>query len=292
MTERKHDPDAISIIQAQAAGAESLRAAGVNDPRLEAGSLLAHALRQDRTYVIAHGNDLMTGEQLDRFRTLIARRAAREPLQYIVGYQEFFKLTFEVTPGVLIPRPETELIVEAALELADREGSLSILDVGTGSGCIVISLLHELKNAAAMATDISSNALAVARRNAQRHNVSDRVTFIQADSLAPIERPAAFSLIVSNPPYVPAGDIATLQREVRDHEPLTALVSGADGLDHIRALLRETSHLLHHSGYFIFEIGFGQGDAIEQLVDRTIWHLIEVRKDLQGIPRTVVLQKR
>ena len=292
MTERKHDPGALSIIQAQAAGAESLRAAGVIESRLEAGSLLAHALRRDRTYLITHGNDLVTGEQLDRFRVLIARRAAREPLQYIIGYQEFFKLSFEVTPDVLIPRPETELIVEAALELADRQRSLSILDVGTGSGCIVISLLHELRNAHGTATDISPNALEVARRNAHRHNVSDRVTFTQADSLAPLTQSAAFSLIVSNPPYIPAGDIATLQREVRHHEPLTALASGADGLDHIRTLLRETPPVLSQSGYFIFEIGFGQIDAIEQLVDHAIWRLIEVRKDLQGIPRTVVLQKR
>lgn len=292
MTERKHDPDAISIIQAHAAGAESLRSAGVIDPRLEAGSLLAHALSRDRTYVITHGNDLVHGDQLDRFRTLVSRRAAREPLQYIVGYQEFFKLSFEVTPDVLIPRPETELVVEAALEVADREQSLSILDAGTGSGCIVISLLNELKNARATATDISSNALDVARRNAQRHNISDRVTFIQADSLSLVNQREAFSLIVSNPPYIPAGHIATLQREVREHEPLTALVSGADGLDHIRALLRETPELLRPNGYFIFEIGFGQRDTVEQLVDRAIWRLIEVRKDLQGIPRTVVLQKR
>ena len=253
---------------------------------------MAHALKHDRTYVITHGNDPLTSEQLYRFRTLIARRAAREPLQYIVGYQEFFKLSFEVTPDVLIPRPETELMVEAALELADRERSLSILDVGTGSGCIVISLLNELTNADAMATDISSKALEVARRNAQRHNVSDRVTFIQADSLSQLNQSAAFSLIVSNPPYIPAADIATLQREVREHEPLTALVSGADGLDHIRALLLETPPLLHHDGYFIFEIGFGQREAIEHLVDRATWRLIDVKKDLQGIPRTVVLQKR
>ena len=292
MTERKHDPPALSIIQAQAAGAESLRSAGVLDSRLEAGSLLAHVLNRDRTYVITHGDDMVTSEQLDRFRTLIARRAAREPLQYIVGYQEFFKLTFEVTPDVLIPRPETEIIVEAALELADRERALSILDVGTGTGCIVISLVTELKNARATATDISANALEVARRNAQRQNVSDRVTFVQADSLLTLDPREAFSLIVSNPPYIPAGDIATLQREVREYEPLTALASGANGLDHIRALLRETPQLLHQHGYFIFEIGFGQSEAIEQLIDHKTWRLVEVRKDLQGIPRTVVLQKR
>jgi release factor glutamine methyltransferase len=292
MTERKHDPNAISIVQALAAGAESLRSAGVADPRLEAGSLLAHAVNRDRTYLITHGNDMVSSEQVDRFRTLVARRAGREPLQYIIGYQEFFNLRFEVTPDVLIPRPETEIIIEAALELADRDRALLILDVGTGSGCIVISLLNELKNARALATDISPNALEVARRNAQRHDVSDRLTFVQADSLLKLNQRDAFSLIVSNPPYIPAGDIATLQREVFEYEPLTALVSGADGLDHIRALLRETPQLLHHNGYFIFEIGFGQNDAIEQLVDGETWRLVEVKKDLQGIPRTVVLKRR
>jgi release factor glutamine methyltransferase len=271
---------------------DALQRAGVNDVRREATSLLMHVLGVDRAFVIAHPEKELGDEQSNNFRELLRRRAAREPLQYIVGYQEFFKLRFEVTPDVLIPRPETEIIVEAALELADRERLLSILDVGTGSGCIIISLLNELKNAHATATDISRNALVVARRNAQRHNLGDRLTFIQADSLSPLDQREAFSLIVSNPPYIPVGDIATLQREVGEYEPLAALASGADGLDHIRALLRETPQLLPHHGYFIFEIGFGQRDAIEQLVDRATWRLVEVRKDLQGIPRTVVLQKR
>lgn len=271
---------------------DALQRAGVNEARLEATSLLMHVLGVDRAFVIAHPEKELSDEQSNSFRELLRRRAAREPLQYIVGYQEFFKLRFEVTPDVLIPRPETELIVEAALELVNREPGVSMLDVGTGSGCIIISLLDELKNAHATATDISPNALEVAGRNAQRHKVNDRVTFIQADSLLRLNQRELFSLIVSNPPYIPAGDIATLQREVREYEPLTALASGADGLDHIRALLHETPPLLHHDGYFIFEIGFGQHDAIEQLVDRAIWRLIEVRKDLQGIPRTVVLQNR
>ena len=271
---------------------DALQRAGVNEARMEATSLLMHVLNVDRAFVIAHPENELSDERSNSFRELLGRRAAREPLQYIVGYQEFFKLRFEVTPDVLIPRPETEIIVEAALELADRERSLSILDVGTGSGCIVISLLNELEKARAMATDISPNALEVAGRNARRHNVSDRVTFIQADSLSPLNQREAFSLVVSNPPYIPAGDIATLQREVREHEPLTALASGADGLDHIRALLRETPQLLQSNGYFVFEIGYGQSDAVKQLVDRAIWRLVEVRNDLQGIPRTVVLQKR
>jgi len=277
-----------ALVEAVAA----LQRAAVNEARMEATSLLMHVLSVDRAFVIAHPEKELSDEHSNSFGELLRRRAAREPLQYIVGYQEFFKFTFEVTPDVLIPRPETELVVEAALEVVNREQGISILDVGTGSGCIIISLLNELKNARATATDISSNALEVARRNAQHHNVSDRLTLIQADSLSSLNQREAISLIVSNPPYIPAGEIATLQREVREYEPLTALASGADGLDHIRALLRETPQLLHHNGYFIFEIGFGQRDAIEQLVDRASWRLIEVRKDLQGIPRTVVLQKR
>jgi release factor glutamine methyltransferase len=268
-----------------------LQRAAVNEARMEATSLLMRVLSVDRAFVIAHPENELSDEQSNSFRELLGRRAAHEPLQYIVGYQEFFKLRFEVTPDVLIPRPETELVVETSLEVVNREQGVSILDVGTGSGCIVISLLNELKKARAMATDISSNALQVAQRNAQHHNVNDRVTFIPADSLSALNQREAFSLIVSNPPYIPAGDIATLQREVREYEPLTALASGADGLDHIRALLRETPQLLHSNGYFIFEIGFGQQDAVKKLVDRAIWRLIEVRKDLQGIPRTVVLQK-
>ena len=268
-----------------------LQRAGINEARMEATSLLMHVLGVDRAFLIAHPENELSEEQSDSFRELSRRRAAREPLQYIIGYQEFFKLNFEVTPNVLIPRPETEIIVEAALALVNREQPF-ILDVGTGSGCIVISLLNELKNAHAMATDISSNALEVAARNARRHSVNDRVTFLQADALSQLNQCAAFSLIVSNPPYIPAGDIATLQREVREHEPLTALVSGVDGLDHIRALLRETPPLVQPGGHFIFEIGFGQREAVERLVDRATWELIDVKSDLQKIPRTAVLQKR
>jgi len=262
---------------------DMLQRAGINEARMEATSLLMHVLGVDRAFLIAHPENELSEEQSDSFRELSRRRAVREPLQYI---------NFEVTPDVLIPRPETEIIVESALALVNREQRPFILDVGTGSGCIVISLLNELKNAHAMATDISSNALEVAARNARRHNVNDRVTFLQADALSQLNQSAAFSLIVSNPPYIPAGDIATLQREVREHEPLTALVSGVGGLDHIRALLRETPPLLEAGGHFIFEIGFGQREAVERLVDRATWDLIDVKSDLQKIPRTAVLQKR
>lgn len=270
---------------------EVLKAAGVVEARLEAVSILMHALGVDRTFAIAHQEYQLNDKQLQKFRQLVGRRAAREPLQYITGHQEFFKLKFEVKPGVLIPRPETELVVEAALDFVNRDRSLAILEVGTGSGCIVVSLLHELKKSRAVATDISRDALKVAERNARRHNVSDRLTLLQADGLSAFPERGTFSLIVSNPPYVPEGDIESLQREVREHEPLSALVSGRDGLNHIRALLRHAPPLLHQNGYLVFEIGFGQHDAVEQLVDHAIWRLIEVRKDLQSIPRTFVLQK-
>jgi release factor glutamine methyltransferase len=270
----------------------AFQTAGIDQARMDAIALMTHVLEMERTFLVAHPDHELSNEQLSAFYELTKRRAAREPLQYIVGFQEFFKLRFEVSPGVLIPRPETELIVEAALEIADQRPSLSILDLGTGSGCIVISLLHELPQAHALATDISHRALEVAERNSQRYHVRERLTLVQADGVAALSKAAPYSIIVSNPPYVPAGDIEKLQPEVRDHEPVSALVSGVDGLDHIRALVRETPPLTQTNGYFIFEIGFGQSDTVEQLVDPGVWRLIDVRKDLQAIPRTVVLQKR
>ncbi|HEY6046945.1 MAG TPA: peptide chain release factor N(5)-glutamine methyltransferase, partial [Pyrinomonadaceae bacterium] len=201
-------------------------------------------------------------------------------------------LDFEVTPDVLIPRAETEIVVEAALEVCRNVPGPLIADIGTGSGCIVISLLYELRGARALATDLSLNALQVAQRNANRHHVNDRLTLVQADGFAPAREGHQFSLIVSNPPYIAENEFADLQPEVRDYEPRAALVSGADGLSHLRVLLRDApSHLLR-GGYFIFEIGFGQREMVDRLIDRELWNVMAVRKDLQGIPRTFVLQKR
>lgn len=271
---------------------EAFHRAGLEPAHLDASILLSHLLAVDRTFLIAHPEHELNDEQLADLERLAARRASREPLQYIVGFQEFFKLRFEVSPGVLIPRPETELIVEAALEVAAQQPSVSILDVGTGSGCLAVSLLHEQRRASAVATDISESALRLAARNSQRHQVSDRLTLVQADGLSALAREARFSMIVSNPPYVSAVDFEALPPEVREHEPVTALVSGADGLDHIRWLLRDAPPIIQEGGYLIFEIGFGQQGAVEKIIDRAGWRLLEIRKDLQGIPRTVVLQRR
>jgi release factor glutamine methyltransferase len=281
-----------SIRSAITEGARALVAAGVNEARKEATSLMSYALESDRTFVIAHAEDELNETRLQTFRGLITRRAQREPLQYLTGHQEFFNLDFEVTPDVLIPRAETEIIVEAALDVCREVETPLIADIGTGSGCIVVSLLHELGKARALATDLSLNALRVAQRNAKRHNVNDRLTLVQADGFAPARDGHEFSLIVSNPPYVTEHEFADLQPEVRDYEPRIALVSDEDGLSHIRLLLRAAPAHLRRGGYFIFEIGFGQRDAVERLIDDELWNVIEVRKDLQGIPRTFMLQKR
>jgi release factor glutamine methyltransferase len=280
----------ISISNAIAEGAEVLRAAGVAEARRESGSLLAHAIGRDRTFVVTHANEALEAAAIADFRELIERRAVGEPVQYLTGHQEFFKLDFEVTRGVLIPRPETELIVEIGLELLNGNSEQLIADIGTGSGCIAISLLHELSDARAIATDISPSALQIAQRNADRHGVTDRLTVIESDCFANVNPDRPFSLITSNPPYIRDDEMETLQREVR-YEPRTALSGGLDGLDIVRRLLREALPFVRPGGHFVFEIGCGQKALVEQLINRDVWELTEMRPDLQGIARTVVLRK-
>lgn len=280
-----------SIGKAVLEGAQRLQNAAVAEPRREAGSLLAHVIGRDRSFVIAHADDALTVEGHVAFRSLIERRAAGEPLQYITGHQEFFKLDFEVTPDVLIPRPETELTVEASLELLQNDSEPYFADIGTGSGCIAISMLHELWAARAIATDVSPPALRVAQRNAARHGVVDRLELIESDCFSALDVRGPFSLITSNPPYVSDDELKSVQREV-SYEPRAALAAGSDGLSVIRRLLRETRPFLRSGGHFVFEVGFEQSEAVEHLIDRRVWKLLEIRTDLQRIPRTFVLQRK
>ena len=286
----------ISIAETILRGAHRLRKAEVPEARREAGSLLAYVLGRDRSFILSHAEDPIDAEQSERFNQWIERRAAGEPQQYITGHQEFFALDFEVTKDVLIPRPETELLIENAQRLVGGFVDPFICDVGTGSGCIVVTLLHELQKARAIAVDVSASALMVAQRNAARHSVLERVEFVRSDCFEALNpaspQQSAFDLIVSNPPYVEESAIAKLQREVRDFEPHIALAAGPDGLAIIRRLLVEAPSFLKTGGYFLFEIGFNQAAVVEQLLDPKIWKLIDIYEDLQSIPRTVALQKQ
>ncbi|HSS21851.1 MAG TPA: peptide chain release factor N(5)-glutamine methyltransferase [Pyrinomonadaceae bacterium] len=285
-----------SIAEAILTGANQLRRAGVPEARREAGSLLSHVIGRDRGFLLTHADDVVSADQFELMRQSVARRAAGEPLQYITGRQEFFGLDFEVTPAVLIPRPETELLVEIGLKLlADAGTAPFICDVGTGSGCLAISLLHELPESRAVAVDVSPDALAVARRNAARHSMTNRLEFVVSDCFAALNAKNSdqsnFHLIVSNPPYVEEHALADLQREVRDFEPRIALIAGPDGLEIIRRLLVDARKFVRPEGFFVFEIGFNQSEKVRTLIDPKIWTLVGFFEDLQSIPRVVALQK-
>src|ERR1041384_1137100 len=193
----------------------ALAGSSLEEARLEAGSLLSHVMHRDRTFILAHPEHVLDSESLAMYQSLVVRRTAGEPLQYITGHQEFYKLDFEVTPDVLIPRPESEAIVEVALELLPKDRAYRLADLGTGSGCLAISILHELTNARGIAIDSSAAALNIGRRNAQRHGVIDRLQLIESDLFLSMVTDEQFDLIVSNPPYVPDDEIDSLQREVK-----------------------------------------------------------------------------
>jgi release factor glutamine methyltransferase len=281
-----------TIASAIQEAAQILRSAGVPEARREAGSLLSFVLGKDRTFLISHAEDQLVGDSLERFRESVERRASGEPLQYIVGVQDFFGREFRVTPDVLIPRPETELLVEAVLEVVARSARF-VCDIGTGSGCIAISLLCEMSEARAVAVDKSTAAIEIAKLNALKHSVSDRILFAVSDCFDSLDSSQyQFDLVVSNPPYVAGAMLEGLQREVRDHEPLVALSPGLDGLTMIRRLLLEAPAFLKNNGHMVMEIGFDQGEEVERLVGAAVWDLLEIKPDLQGIPRIVVLQKK
>lgn len=281
----------ISIANALRRAVERLNAAGVPDVSREAHALLGHVTGKDRTFLISNSTNSLSEEDVVAFEEAVERRATGEPAQYIIGSQDFYGRTFRVTPDVLIPRPETELLVGAALEVI--EAGSAICDVGTGSGCIAITLLCERRDAQAVASDVSAPALEIARQNARELDVESRVEFLLSDCFSEMN-PAVrqFDLIVSNPPYVSAGVLPGLQREVRDHEPRVALSPGPDGLSVIRRLLTEGPAFIRGNGHLMMEIGFDQGEAVQDLIDDRVWLLNEIRPDLQGIPRIVVLQRR
>jgi release factor glutamine methyltransferase len=256
--------------------------------RRDAELLLMHALERGRAWLIAHAEEELSGSQEAAYTALVSLRRKGEPIQYITGEAEFYGLPFHVTRDVLIPRPETEHLVEKAMELAGRFVSPRIVDVGTGSGAIAVALAHRLPHAQIAATDISSRALAIAEENAKRNGVAIR--FLLGDLLAQVAE-ERFEMIVSNPPYVPATDRATLSVEVREYEPALALFAGDDGINVYRRLIPAAFDALTPGGFVVLEIGYGQSTAVDALLVRSGFERIEFIPDLQGISRVACAQR-
>jgi len=276
-------------------GASELREAGVPEARFEAELLLRHALGCTREALFARLHEPAGAEAAGHYFHLLERRRGRVPIQHILGTQEFYGLSFRVTPSVLIPRPETELVVDEALaELSARSKSApTIADVGCGSGCIAIAIARERPEATFLAIDASPSALAVARENATAHGVDERITFLHGDLLDPlVERGEKLDLVVSNPPYVVDAEIGELAPEVKEHEPRMALAGGADGLATITRLLEGVGAVLDRGGVVVMEIGKGQDRPVAERVLSVGLDLLRIVPDLAGIPRVVVARKR
>ncbi|HKA32084.1 MAG TPA: peptide chain release factor N(5)-glutamine methyltransferase [Candidatus Binatia bacterium] len=263
-----------------------LAAAGIESARLDAEILFAETVHIERSGLLLNRDLTFDEATLARFCALIARRASGEPVSYIIGRREFWSLDFIVTPAVLTPRPETELLVETALKLLAAMASPRILDLGTGSGAIAVALAKEIPNAEIFATDISEEALEIARANAQRHGVEDGIRFVRGDLFAPLAE-VRFDAIVSNPPYIKSDDIAALPRDVRDFEPRIALDGGADGLDFYRRIAREAARHLTAGGFVAVEIGAGMGEEVAGLFAQAGLGDVRIENDLAGLQRVV-----
>jgi release factor glutamine methyltransferase len=291
-------PPVVTVTLAEAINnaANLLSTAGIANARLDAEVLLSHIIMKDRVWLITHRDDVLDDNHQRDFADVIQRRTRREPLQHIVGNQEFWGIEFKVSPDVLIPRPETEFIIEAALAIVqDRNTLVRIIDLCTGSGCIAVSLAKELTAARIIATDASEKALAVARENTRRHGVSEQIRFLLGDLFAPLEEldlRGQIDIIVSNPPYVQAGELSTLQPEVRDYEPEMALISGPEGTEMAKRIIQRAPEYLKKNGALIMEMGLGQAKALTRMVEATgAYGNRELLKDLAGIERVLVARK-
>ncbi len=278
-----------TIAAARRALTDIFRHAGIDSPDTDARLLIAEALDIGRTELMVEGERTVTPEQLQAIDALARRRLAREPVARILGRREFWNLSLQVSDAVLVPRPETETVVEAALDYVVRGGlrlePLRILDIGTGSGALLLALLTELPNARGTATDISAAALDIARGNAEHLGLTARCTFVECDIAAGVTGP--FDLIMSNPPYIAHDEIATLEPEVRDYDPGLALDGGHDGLDAYRAIARDAPRLLAAGGRLIVELGAGQEPAVRALLTVAGMTVGQARNDLAGIARTL-----
>ena len=263
-----------------------LLSAEIDDPRREATSLLCFALGKDRTFLIAHPEYELDRDEADLFDSVVKRRANREPFHHITGVKEFYGLDFIVSPDVLIPRPETEMLVAKSINILSLIDKPVFCEIGVGSGCIAISILRHVLPATAVGLDISEAAVAIASRNATNHDVQERLRLVNSDIFGGLKH-QSFDLIVSNPPYIPVEDIASLQPEVKDFEPHLALTDGAGGLSVIEKIIIESPRFLKSGCPLVMEIGIGQAGAVRAMFDPDLWRSVEIVPDFQAIPRMV-----
>ncbi|MCZ7555141.1 MAG: peptide chain release factor N(5)-glutamine methyltransferase [Bacteroidia bacterium] len=265
---------------------------GVSEAKRSAEHLLAHALGQKRIQLYLRFDQPVGDEELELFRSFVRRRLANEPVQYIVGTTEFYGMEFELTPDVLIPRPETEHLVEAVVDWVRANAALDnpkLLDIGTGSGCIPIAIAAQLPSCTCTALDVSEAALDIARRNAMRHGVEDRINFLRHDMLnGALPDEQRFDIIVSNPPYVAEADIAELQPEIRLHEPMLAITDNGDGLTFYRRIAGGASTLLTPGGLLAVEVGYGQSEAVQRIFLSHNLSVQSIIQDYSGIARVLL----
>ncbi len=299
-------------------GRDLLKKSGLENPELEAALLLSKVLRINTTYIYAHPKNWVQSDKIKEFELLLERRIKREPIAYILGEKEFYSRSFIVTPDVLIPRPETEILVEEALKIINNIPYPTVLDVGTGSGCIAVTIACEAGNAQNFATDISFEALMVARANSERHKVSKRISYVCADFLSCFNE-NSFDIILSNPPYIPEGEFYSLESNVRDFEPKISLIGGGsilrqgsgqalrlhpstvrselvedsrpttgeEGLNCIRKIVHEAGKVLKNGGWCIIEVGANQSEKVSEIFKGVGFKEVSAVKDLAGIERVV-----
>jgi release factor glutamine methyltransferase len=282
----------VHLKQALTSAVEQLEASDVGSPRLNAETLLMFILGVNRAYLYAHPERELTAEETARYDEVIQQRSSGVPSQYITGHQEFWGLDFLVSPAVLIPRPETEHLVETVLELAREVSNPRIVDVGTGSGCIALALARELKHAEIYGVDLSAEALEIARANAARLQLDERVRFLQSNVLEALADRRDFDIVVSNPPYVGHNEADKVQRSVFEYEPRMAVFAGETGLDVIRPLIEQAHHVLKPGGYLAIEIGYSMRDAVLELIRSALWNEPTIVPDLQGIPRVIAARRK
>lgn len=280
----------IDVAEAQRLLAKAFELSGIESGAVDARVLIGAALRLSRAQLVAQSDRVLEPREISAVSALAARRLKREPVSRILGRKEFWSLSFDVTPDVLVPRPDTETVVEAALDHAAAAGlrrrELRILDIGTGSGALVLALLHELPAAHGVATDLSAAAIDVARGNAERLRLAARCSFVVCNMADALQ--GRFDLVVSNPPYIARGAIATLEPEVRDYDPRLALDGGADGLDAYRAIAAAAPRLLARGGRLLLELGAGQSVPVSALIAAAGMSVLAVRTDLGSRPRVLV----